>query len=232
LALAAAGVVSPEVAGTRLATLLANERGEELALDWLDVESLAVPVPSLRACLVAARAAGAEPAVFDRLVVCAGIELADEGERADAVFAKAEWNDADWRVAGARVARVGGTLDLWPRQDTERDVGYATFLQRLEAERDKVPEAKNTSKPLTEKEAQARMKDAWVQGCVRAFRRLNARQSVPGAHELLRRLRVIFQRSQHPFRRELGSGRFPPLSPATLVDVNSREPWIGFSSGK
>ena len=39
---------------------------------------------------------------------------------------------------------------------------------------------------------------------------------LPGINgfELLRRLRVLFQRSQHPLRRELADHRFPPLSPA------------------
>jgi hypothetical protein len=215
------------VAG-RLAALLENARGEELALDWLDLEALSTPAASLRAAVLAARAAGADGAVIDRRLVCAGLDLADEAARADSVFSKKEWNDADWRVAGARIARTGGRLDSWPREETAPDLAYASFLARLEAEREKIPAAKSSAKPPTESEVHAALRDGWVQGCERAYRRLRARQSVLGANELVRYLRVLFQRSQHPLRRELSARRFPPISPVLLIDVDSREPWIGF----
>ena len=134
-------------------------------------------------------------------------------------------------MAGASIARAGGELDAWPFKLSEPDEHYAEFLLRLERIRDRLlpaPNAGNPAKAARASDSLDGMDAGWVQGCSRTLWMLRARQSEPGAREFLRRLRVLFQRVQHPLRRELSAGRFPPLSPAVVVDVESREPWIGF----
>ncbi|HTF87866.1 MAG TPA: hypothetical protein VK843_05610, partial [Planctomycetota bacterium] len=208
------------VAGARLAGLLAQDRGEELLLEVLDRESLSSPSTQLRAGLLAARSAGADAAKIARLLVCAGLDLPEEGRAlADEIFSRPEWSDADWRAAGASIARVGGALDLWPRKETPPDEHYADFLARLGQVRDGL---------LATPDPKEGMDAGWVQGCERAFWILHARQDEPSAREFLRRLRVLFQRVQHPMRLELTARRFPPPPPSILVDLEAREPWIGF----
>ena len=94
----------------------------------------------------------------------------------------------------------------------------------LAAQRESDPGAKPVAPPADLQGMQA----GWVQGCSRTLTLLRARQVEPGSGEFLRRLWVIFQHVQHPLRRELLMRRFPPPSPAVLVDLERREPWIGF----
>lgn len=215
------------LAGRRLAALLAQPKGEALALALLDRESLWIPRAALRAALDAAAVAGGENATLARLSLAAGLATPEEQrELIEALFQRHPWSASDWILAGAAIAKPGGVLDAWPRLDTEAGSNYAVFLERLEELRE----------PLSQAPAEGAAADpqlwsleaGWVKGCERTLRLLRARQSEPGAREFLRRLRVLFQRSAHPLRRELSLGRFPPPSSALVVEVELREPWLGF----
>ena len=211
-----------ETAASRLAALLAQPRGEELALALFERESLWVPPAQLRAALLGARGAGADSALIARVSLCSGLATAEEGrELTEAVFASDSWSASDWRVAGAAIAKVGGVLDDWPRKPNEPGSNYAIFLQRLEKVREQVQ--------ATPAGADVQGLDAgWVQGCERCLSLLRSRQSEPGAREFLRNLRVLFQRTSHALRRELSLGRFPVPSSAVVVEVEGLEPWVGF----
>ncbi len=230
LARAGSGAAQDALAGVRLCALLAGKRGEENAQTLLDRESLWLPKAKMRAALLAARAKQADSATIVRLLVCSDVATPEEtSEAAASTFAREEWNDADWRVAGAGAAAPGGTLERWPLKETKPDERYIEFLTRLEQVRDQLTAAAKdpgaASKPALDPRG---LEAGWVQGCSRTLLLLRARQCEPGAREFLRRLRILFQRSQHPLRRELSGGRFPALSAAILVEVEPREPWIGF----
>lgn len=215
------------LAGKRVAALLAQPKGEDLALALLDRESLWIPRAALRSALEAAGAAGGEGAALARLSLAAGISTPEEhDELVEALFQRSPWSAADWNLAGAAIAKPGGVLDTWPRQDTEAGSNYAVFLERLEALREQL--LKEPADAAAADEQLWSLDAGWVQGCERCVRLLRARQNEPGAREFLRRLRVLFQRSTHPLRRELSLGRFPPPSSALVVEVELREPWLGF----
>lgn len=234
LARAATDADALTLAGERILSLLAQPRGEEILLSILDRESLWTTQPILRQALLAARGGGAAAATIARLMACIDVATGAELEQLGAeVFSRETWSDADWRSAGATIARAGGALDLWPRRSEHADAFYAEFLARLERVRgpwlgpSEDEPAWDDPRPGDARDARG-MDAGWVQGCERALRLLRVRQSEPGAREFLRRLRVLFQRSRHPLRLELSGGRFPPASPSVLVDLDLREPWIGF----
>ena len=227
---AGAGEAQDALAGARLCALLAGNRGEELAQALLDRESLWLPKANMRAALLAARANKADSASIERLLVCCDAATPEEiSELASSTFAREEWSDADWRAAGAISTARGGTLDLWPLKETKPDERYIEFLARLKRVRDQLAAAAKDPAATPKSEVDPRGMDAgWVQACSRILLLLRARQCEPGAREFLSRLRVLFQRTQHPLRRELSVNRFPALSPGILVEVELRERWIGF----
>jgi hypothetical protein len=219
-------------AGLRLRALLGKPEGELRALALLDRESLWTSVERLRAALSAARTAGAEAALVLRLSLCAG--LANSGEAQSAVSGimdRPEWSPADWRAMGAFVARPAGALAHWPDEQPDEDAALETFLARLDAVRDALLDSQGRSAagqlPSTPP-ALAALDAGWVQGVTRALVLLRAAQQDPGARELLRNLRLRFQRVRHPFRAELMGGRIPPPSEALLKDLTLREPWLGY----
>jgi hypothetical protein len=215
------------LAGLRLVAVLAAENGAERALELLDRESLWIPRSQLRDAIAAAGSAGADAAVLARLSLSAGLSTAD-GQRqlVDELFRRSPWSDADWNMAAAVIAQPDGLLATWPSEEFSTDEHYEVFLQRLEAVQKALVAAAESGAGVMGGIGEPTA--GWVQGCERCLRLLRERQCEPGAREFLRRLRVLFLRTSHPLRRELSLGRFPPPSAAVLVDIASREPWMGF----
>lgn len=215
------------LAGQRLATLARRPNGDLRVDRLLEEAQVRAPRERLRAALAAARAAGAPAEILRGWALGCGLATAEESLAISReLLARDAWTSRDWRLAGSLIAEAGGVLDRWPREPTGREAEYDAFLDRLEALRDELAAAAKAGQ--TARSEIAGLDAPWVEACRRALLSLRSRQAEPGSRELLRRLRVLFQRSTHPLRRELSAGRFPPPPEALIVDLARCEPWLGF----